>query len=135
MNAAMETEMGANPDGDRAEDQYAYERLRTYYPRDPAVAVLVFCGDKYHPDEIFRQSCIDTFKPWYRYFDMFMEREGLTRLIKQCGLAIKKEPTIVQPWPYKVRDNDEKEEFEILKASGTVGCERYMELVRSEDAI
>jgi hypothetical protein len=72
------------------------------------------------------------FKPWDRYFDMFMDETKITQLATLYGMAIKKKHTIVQPWPYKIRNSTTKREFDVLRASSTTGFERYMEFQRLE---
>jgi hypothetical protein len=74
-----------------------------------------------------RTACYDMFKPWDKYFEMFMDEAKITQFATLYGMAIKKKHTIVQPWPYKIRNRTTKKEFDVLRASSTTGFERYME--------
>ncbi|EUC48557.1 hypothetical protein COCMIDRAFT_34040 [Bipolaris oryzae ATCC 44560] len=129
LNAAQETENEANTPEDKQSTVKERNRLDEYIPigkprEDMARAPMKLIT---HPNIILRAVCSDMFKPWDKYFNIFMDKCKITQFATQCGMAIKEEHTIVQPWPYRVEDQTTKEEFDILRASGTTGSERYME--------
>lgn len=134
INAAKEIEYVANPQGDVHSMLTAMQRLKKYMPIDESRMSLTRGGmnTSIPPDLISRTACCDMFKPWDRYFDMFMDETKITQLATLYGLAIKKKHTIVQPWPYKIQNSTTKGEFDVLRASSTTGFERYMEFQRLE---
>jgi hypothetical protein len=136
INAAMENEHRANPQGDVQSLVSAMKRLEKYIPIKKSRMGLSEggMGTGAHPDIILRTACYDMFKPWDKYFDMFMEEARIAQFAKLYGMAIKKKHSIVQPWPYKIRNQTTKQEFDVLRASSTTGFERYMEFMRLDVA-
>ncbi|KAF3032330.1 hypothetical protein E8E12_003854 [Didymella heteroderae] len=134
INAAKETEHIANPQGDVPSMVSAMKRLERYIPIDKSRINLTRGGmnTSAHPDLILRTACYDMFQSWDKYFDMFMDEAKITQFATLYGMVIKKKHTIVQPWPYKIRNQIIKKEFDVLRASSTTGFERYMELQRLE---
>ena len=112
----------------------AMKHLERYIPIDKSRINLTRGGmnTSAHPDLILRTACYDMFQPWDKYFDMFMDEAKITQFATLYGMVIKKKHTIVQPWPYKIRNQIIKKEFDVLRASSTTGFERYMELQRLE---
>lgn len=137
INAAIETDHIANPQGDVQSMVSAMKRLEKYIPIDKSRMNLTRGGmnTSAHPDLISRTACYDMFKPWDKYFDMFMDEAKITQFATLYGMVIKKKHTIVQPWPYKVRNQTTKKEFDVLRASSTTGFERYMEFQRLENTV
>lgn len=137
INAAMEIDHVANPHGDVHSMVTAMKRLEKYIPIDKSRMNLTRAGmnTSAHPDLISRTACCDMFKPWDKYFDMFMDETKITQLATRYGLVIKERHTIVQPWPYKIRNQTTKKEFDVLRASSTTGFERYMELQRLDSTV
>ncbi|KAI8935049.1 hypothetical protein NX059_008713 [Plenodomus lindquistii] len=129
INAAMETDNIANPQGDIHSMISAMKRLETYIPFDKprTDSSRGKTNTSAHPDLILRTACCDMFKPWDKYFDMFMDETNIVQIAAVYGMAIKEKHTIVKPWPYKVRNGTTKREFDVLRASGNTGFERYME--------
>ncbi|RYN61655.1 hypothetical protein AA0119_g12851 [Alternaria tenuissima] len=135
INAAVETDHAVNPQGDVLSVVSAMKRLDKYMPVGKPRATLPrgMLGTNAHPELILRTACYNLFKPWDKYFDMFMDEARITQFAALCGMAIKKEHTIVQPWPYKIRNCTTKKEFDILRAGSLTGFERYMEFQKFED--
>jgi hypothetical protein len=128
----METDHVANSHGDVHSMVTAMKRLEKYIPIDKSRKNLTRGGmnTTTHPDLISRTACCDMFKLWDKYFDMFMDETKITQFATLYGLVIKEKHTIVQPWPYKIRNQTTKKEFDVLRASSTTGFERYMEFHR-----
>lgn len=135
INAAVETDHAVNSQGDVLSVVSAMKRLDKYMPVGKPRATLPrgMLGTNAHPELILRTACYNMFKPWDKYFDMFMDEARITQFAALCGMAIKKEHTIVQPWPYKIRNCTTKKEFDILRAGSLTGFERYMEFQKFED--
>lgn len=112
----------------------AMKRLENYIPFDKSRMNLTRSGTntRAHPDLILRTACYDMFKPWDKYFDMFMDEAKIIQFATLCGTAIKEKHTIVQPWPYKIQNRTTKKEFDVLRAGCTTGFERYMEFQKLE---
>ncbi|KAJ5063441.1 hypothetical protein J3E72DRAFT_413919, partial [Bipolaris maydis] len=129
INAAVEVDHEVNPQGDLQSLAPAMERLKEYIPFDKSLVSMNRAGMHLaaHPDLVLRTTCSDMFKPWDKYFNMFMDECRITQFATLCGMTIKKKHTIVQPWPYRVENTTTKQEFNILCASSTAGFERYME--------
>lgn len=136
INAAAETDHTANPQGDVQSLVSAMKRIEKYMPIDKSRLNITSAGMNKgaHPELIVRTTCYDMFKPWDQHFNIFMEEAKITASATLYGMAIKKKHTIVQPWPYKIDNRTTKKEFDILRASGTTGFERYMEVQRLETA-
>ncbi|RAQ98724.1 mynd finger family protein [Stemphylium lycopersici] len=134
INAAIETDNTANPQGDVHSMVSAMKRLENYIPFDKSRMNLTRSGTntRAHPDLILRTACYDMFKPWDKYFDMFMDEAKMIQFATLCGMAIKEKHTIVQPWPYKIQNRTTKKEFDVLRAGCTTGFERYMEFQKLE---
>jgi hypothetical protein len=69
----------------------------------------------------------DLVRDYDELFQRFMDEVHLENISKAAGLKIKKENTIVEKWPMRLKPNSSKKDFDILLASGHVGCERYVE--------
>ncbi|EUC29428.1 hypothetical protein COCCADRAFT_40188 [Bipolaris zeicola 26-R-13] len=130
INAAVEVDREAHPQGDLQSLVPAMERLREYIPFDKSRANMNGAGMNLaaHPDLILRIACSDMFKPWHKHFDTFMDECRITQFAALCGMAVKKKHTIVQPWPYRVEDQTTQRDFDVLRASSRTGFERYVEL-------
>ncbi|KAJ4365373.1 hypothetical protein N0V95_000520 [Ascochyta clinopodiicola] len=120
INAAMETDHIANPQGDVSSLVSAMKSLEKYITIDKSRMSLTRSGmtTKAHPDLILRTACYDMFKPWDKYFDMFMDEAEITQFAELCGVVIKKKHTIVQPWPEKfgIRPQERSSMFCVLVA-------------------
>jgi hypothetical protein len=136
INAAMETDQFLHPHGDVQGMMIAMKRLEKYIPLDNSQMGVNRAGRNIsaHPDLVLRTACYDMFKPWDKYFDNFMDEMKILQVAQLCGMNIKKKPTLIQPWPYKIGVRTTKKQFDILHASGTTGFERYMEFEKSNDA-
>ncbi|KAF5854000.1 hypothetical protein GGP41_006766 [Bipolaris sorokiniana] len=135
INAAVEIDHEANPQGDIQSLVPAMERLKKYIPFDKSRVNMNRAGMNPgpHPDLILRITCSDMFKPWDKHFDVFMDECRITQFATLCGMAIKEKHTIVQPWPYRVENQTTKKDFDVLRASSTTGFERYMEFQKLEN--
>jgi hypothetical protein len=119
-----------NSSGNKAEMKYAMDQLQTYLPMSHAKFALIHASRQsatYHPELMLRTACTPMFKDWDMYFDKYLEGMQIYQAAHVCGLTVKTEHTVVQPWPTRVRSTSTKEEFDVLRASGTSGYERYME--------
>lgn len=138
LNAAAETE-NANKSSAKWKSglELASRRLNKYMPLDRAkVGHMQNAGDfGRHPDFVRRNGCHDMLKDWEQWFDMFMRDSEMVDFANMCGLKIRSKHAIVEPWPCKVRVRTTQKEFDVLRASGTTGYERYMEFERRDDAI
>jgi hypothetical protein len=130
MNAASGIDRQLNPTGNVAELDHGRARMQVHRPIPAATIVLmtVSAQGMYHPDLIMLLQTVDMFKDWDKYFDLFVESMKIVQSVETSGLKIKKEHTIVQPWPHRIRPTSTTREFDILCASGSNGNERYMEL-------
>jgi hypothetical protein len=135
-NAGAEYEYDLNREGGYSAWESAMDRLNRYFPVNQTTQTLITLDDyaaNYHPDMVLRSTYLDKLLPWDELFNKFLERENFTQLAQSYGVAIKNEATIVQSCPYTISDNPTRQELEVLSADGTIGCERYVELVRFED--
>jgi len=77
-------------------------------------------------------GCMEMFKDWEYWFKIFVKASNLVAIAKTHGLKIRNTHAIVQPWPCKADSQTTKEEFEILRASGLIGRERYVEFQKQQ---
>ncbi|KAJ4365875.1 hypothetical protein N0V83_008497 [Neocucurbitaria cava] len=136
LNAAAATEYVHNSDSNAQETEVAMDRLAHYMPYDEASLLNAVLHTSRtgveHPILVHRASCAAKLKDWVNYFDIFIRETNIPEFAQLCGLVIKEEHTIVQPWPYLVRLTTTRQEFEILMASERSGHERYIEFRRVE---
>jgi hypothetical protein len=124
-----------NSSGNKAEMKYAMDQLQTYLPMSREKFSRIQASKQpaiYHPDLMLLTATTPMFKDWDMYFDKYVEGMQIHQAAHMCGLKIKKKHTIIEPWPTRVCPTSAKLEFDVLRASGTSGYERYMELDRAE---
>lgn len=63
-------------------------------------------------------------------FERYVDELGFEKLARETGVCVKERHTLVEMWPFRLRDGAGKEEFEILRSSRFTGCERYVEWSR-----
>ncbi|KAF3053544.1 hypothetical protein E8E11_011605 [Didymella keratinophila] len=56
------------------------------------------------------------------------ENADVAKALQYFKLKVKDKHTIVKPWPFKAWPHATQEEFELLRAGSTLGCERCVEL-------
>jgi hypothetical protein len=71
------------------------------------------------------------FHDYEKPFSQFMVQCRFREISAASGLKMKEKNSIVEPWPLRLADEASKEEFDVLYASGHVGCERYVEWERA----
>src|SRR5260370_768875 len=84
-----------------------------------------------NPDLIRFMEASSMFHDYEKPFTQFMEQCRFREISASASLRMKEENSIVEPWPLRLGDRASKEEFDVLHASGHVGCERYVEWVRA----
>ncbi|KAL9095922.1 MAG: hypothetical protein Q9165_001920 [Trypethelium subeluteriae] len=71
-----------------------------------------------------------------KFFNMHMENQDFREAAIHAGVKMKRYHTIVEAWPMRWKkelwEPGAKEEFELLRASGHTGSERYVEWVKAE---
>ncbi|KAL9075400.1 MAG: hypothetical protein Q9157_004045 [Trypethelium eluteriae] len=71
-----------------------------------------------------------------KFFNMHMIKQDFSAAAFHAGVKMKQHHTIIEAWPMRLKkeqgETGAKEEFELLRASGHVGCERYVEWVKAE---
>ncbi|KAF2129720.1 hypothetical protein P153DRAFT_430843 [Dothidotthia symphoricarpi CBS 119687] len=135
LNAAAETEYNnRSPGSVKADMATAMMRLEKYMPLDRSRLAQIRNADDLgkHPHFVRRSACYDMFKNWEKYFDLFLYQNSIDMHARSCGLQLKDKHTIVEPWPYKVGPRTTQKEFDILRASSTVGYERYVEFEKTD---
>ncbi|KAF1946434.1 hypothetical protein EJ02DRAFT_418542 [Clathrospora elynae] len=137
MNAAPETEhehINKSPAKMRASMELDRKRLEGYMPIDKAIFATICNANDLgrHPDFVRRSGCNEMLKNWDQWFETFKYETGFVQVAASCGLKTKGENTIIEAWPYTVRPETTKKELDVLRASGTTGYERYLELVKAE---
>lgn len=136
LNAASETERANKGSAKQMSDmKQAMRRLDTYLPLGRTQLGQITSADDLarHPGFVSRSSCHDMFKDWEYWFNLFFTNIDFERFLHYHGLAIRKQHLIVEPWPYKIRAHATKDEFNVLRASGFIGYERYIELQRQSN--
>lgn len=81
-------------------------------------------------DSIRLLSAHDMFHDFDGLFNRFMNECRFLETTKDAKLEIKKENTIIAPWPLRLGENATAEEFNILCSSNHTGAERYVEWKR-----
>ncbi|KIW63760.1 hypothetical protein PV04_08738 [Phialophora macrospora] len=84
-----------------------------------------------NPDLLRFMEASSMFHDYEKPFSHFMEQCRFREISASAGLRMKEENSIVEPWPMRLADGASKEEFDVLYASGQVGCERYVEWERA----
>jgi hypothetical protein len=128
INAAREVDDDDDPGGKSGDMQYAMNRIKTYLPMNAAMIASVNFSDMYHPHMIMCMQNLGMFNDWNKLFDQFVEIMNIRESAKAKGLKVKENHTIVRPWPTHIRSTSTKQEFDVLRASGRTGHERYMEI-------
>ncbi|KAI1101065.1 hypothetical protein F4804DRAFT_317033 [Jackrogersella minutella] len=85
----------------------------------------------YDADWIINNMATEQVRDVDKYFDRYMRVVKFTEIAEFSGMEFKKQSTIIEPWPLKVKKKPHqrgaKEEFNTLLSSSHSGCERYME--------
>jgi len=67
------------------------------------------------------------FRDFEESFNHYKRECCLNEISKAAGLKMNSKSTIVHPWPMRIRKNATQREFNVLRASGHSGAERYVE--------
>lgn len=60
-------------------------------------------------------------------FEKYMKEVRFDMVAWTARAVMKAKHTVVGKWPLRLKDGAPKEEFNLLLASGHMGCERYVE--------
>jgi hypothetical protein len=77
-------------------------------------------------------DCDGFFKIYLQHPDPLVSGSMKT-LARACGMKVKAQHTIIQPWPYRITDKNTKAEFDIMFSQSVCGQERYMEFEKLAD--
>ncbi|KAF1994316.1 hypothetical protein P154DRAFT_586027 [Amniculicola lignicola CBS 123094] len=84
------------------------------------------------PALVFFAGCVAMFGDFDTLFSDFLRDIKFERWAKQFGLKIRDKHSIIEPWPFRIKESSTQEEFKISCATGNVGHERYLELEKLE---
>ena len=84
----------------------------------------------YTKENVNGMSALVHFMDFEGLFEKYTKGVKLLDIGKKHGLKPKLTNTIVDVWPYRLRQHASQKEFDALFASDLTGCERYMEWVR-----
>ncbi|KAL9041133.1 MAG: hypothetical protein Q9214_004213 [Letrouitia sp. 1 TL-2023] len=100
------------------------ERLRSYIPITQEMAQ----GRRsFSPEFVKFATASVLFRDFDELFDRFKRDCRLGEISDATNLKIKSKHTIVQPWPFRIKENATQHEFDVLLASGHFGSERCVE--------
>ncbi|PVH76133.1 hypothetical protein DL98DRAFT_465490 [Cadophora sp. DSE1049] len=66
-----------------------------------------------------------------KIFGEYMLKVGFEEMARETGMCMKKENTVIEAWPLRLRGDASQREFDVLRSSSYTGCERYVEWKRA----
>ncbi|KAH7095343.1 hypothetical protein FB567DRAFT_601187 [Paraphoma chrysanthemicola] len=120
------------------------EQLRSYMDLSPAVFDVL--SGKHSSamrnvsmaDVQLANVAADMFGDFDLYFEKFSSKPdkrqagSMNQLARINGMQVKAKQTIIERWPYRVKEETTKEQFKILLSESTSGHERYVEFEKAE---
>ena len=132
LNAVAEFYENHEPDG-RQRFKESWPLMQKYIPVTPMTMMTMMADGTSamsSPEMIRISSCYTMFGDFEKAFGSFLEEVQMHKLMKKCGMKIRKKHFIIEPWPLRVTEKT-TEEFEIRCATTHTGSERYMEFERA----
>ncbi|TLS25104.1 hypothetical protein PpBr36_06923 [Pyricularia pennisetigena] len=112
-----------------AKNSHSTQRLLKYLP--PNRPLLGKCD----PHLVKFISARDLVTSYDQYFDRFMDKFEVQKLVEVAEVEIKEHHTIIEKWPYRLKlgpgQPGAQQEFDLALASGLSTKERYMEWKRA----
>lgn len=136
LNAVREVESLSGAYMNPAVNRERLRQAKKYFVMDKSVADDVLQGvaavmSMLKPEVIQTISMLDMFGDFDGFFKVFLNEVSMHALARESGVRIKKNQTVINPWPFRVTGKTTKEEFHVICNDSTTGHERYMEFEKA----
>lgn len=133
LNAVVDKMVELGEDFRKSDKPQRDIRLKKFVDTDPILQTRLRLNDEtieIAPDYLHHSRLSVLFADFEKLFDLYSADIKLDEIVRANSVPIEEKYSLITPWPYRIRDEDTREDFNALVNSSVMGWERYFEFRR-----